>query len=54
MSTAQERDGLVWKAQRAFKKETALLSDIQTTLVRKEKLAGALNNPTAKNTPPTS
>lgn len=54
MPMAQERDCLVGQAQRAFKKETALLSDVQTTLIRKEKLAGGLNNPTAKNTPPTS
>ena len=53
MSTAQERDSLVWQAQRAFTKEMALLSDTQTTLIRKEKLAGGLNNPTTKNTPPT-
>lgn len=54
MSMAQERDCPVWQAQRAFKREMALLSAVQTTLVRKEKLAGGLSNPTAKNTPPTS
>lgn len=30
-----------WQAQRALKKETALLPNVQTTLAGKEKLAGA-------------
>lgn len=33
--------GTDWPAHTVIKKETALLSDVQTTLVRKEKLARA-------------
>lgn len=41
-SITQERDGRsVWLAQTAVRKEMAILSDVQTTLIRKEKLAGA-------------
>lgn len=54
-SITQERDGLsVWQAQTAVRKEMAILSDVQTTLIRKEKPAGARQPNLQEYTVPTA
>ena len=53
--SAAPREGLtVWPAQIVIKKETALLSDVQTTFVRKEKLARAQQPNLQEHTIPTA